>query len=143
MSGDYNASSSILALNTAFFNSSDDGDLVISWDGIKYLGVDLIPAGTLNFTELVNSDEQIHKIYYYYSLFASMSFGVILIVGYYNLALNVLGLGSYFAMNTDMEEESTSDLANDNVSTDYNLPVDTDYYYRKFKHESNVRHNRR
>lgn len=139
LSGDYNASSSILALNDAFFHSSDDGDLVIEWDGINYLGVSLIPQGSFNFTEFVSSDEQITKIYNYYRMFATASFGIILIAAYYNLALSVLGLGSYFAMNTDTEEESTSDLGNSSPQ----LESTEEYYTRKFKHESNMRYNKR
>ena len=139
LSGDYNASSSILALNDAFFNSSDDGDLVIEWDGVNYLGADLIPQGSFNFTEFVLSDEQITKIYNYYKMFATASFGIILIAAYYNLALSVLGLGSYFAMNTDTEEESTSDLGNSSPQ----LETTQEYYTRKFKHESNMRYNKR
>lgn len=139
LSGDYNASSSILALNNAFFNSSDDGDLVIEWDGVKYLGVDLIPQGSLNFTQFVSSDEQISKIYNYYKMFAIASFGIILIAAYYNLALSVLGLGSYFAMNTDTEEESTSDLGDSMPQ----FETTEEYYTRKFKHESNMRYNKR
>lgn len=139
LSGDYNASSSILALNDAFFHSSDDGDLVIDWDGVSYLGVDLIPQGSFNFTEFVSSDVQITKIYNYYKMFATASFGIILIAAYYNLALSVLGLGSYFAMNTDTEEESTSDLGNSSPQ----LESTSEYYTRKFKHESNMRYNKR
>lgn len=139
LSGDYNASSSILALNDAFFHSSDDGDLVIEWDGINYLGVSLIPQGSFNFTEFVSSDEQITKIYNYYKMFATASFGIILIASYYNLALCVLGLGSYFAMNTDTEEESTIDLGNSSPQ----LETTQEYYTRKFKHESNMRYNKR
>ena len=139
LSGDYNASSSILALNDAFFHSSDDGDLVIEWEGINYLGVSLIPQGSFNFTEFVSTDEQITKIYNYYKMFATASFGIILIAAYYNLALSVLGLGSYFAMNTDTEEETTSDLGNSSPQ----LESTEEYYTRKFKHESNMRYNKR
>lgn len=139
LSGDYNSSSSILALNDAFFHSSDDGDLVIEWNGIDYLGVDLIPQGSFNFTEFVSSDEQITKIYNYYKMFATASFGIILIAAYYNLALSVLGLGSYFAMNTDTEEESTIDLGDSSPQ----LETTQEYYTRKFKHESNMRYNKR
>ena len=113
--------------------------MVIEWDGISYLGVDLIPQGSFNFTEFVSSDEQITKIYNYYKMFATASFGIILIAAYYNLALSVLGLGSYFAMNTDTEEESTSDLGNSSPQ----LESTAEYYTRKFKHESNMRYNKR
>ena len=92
---DLGLSQDLYDLNNQFFDlfeTEQMDDFKISWDGINYQNVEIIPSGEVNFSALCRENEQIGKVKEYITLFAIVGSSLTLLKVIWNMIAAMLGL---------------------------------------------------
>ena len=130
------------------FIGYEQEDFVLSWQTIKFQGVELIPSGSINFTEFINNDEIFKKIHDIWITVETFGLIVLLANWLRQIFFDLLGINW---TGLSVEEENINGAEDIKIDYDYeNMEISEkgrkqlqEYMDRKRKNPNNKRNWRR
>lgn len=130
---DLGLSQDLYDLNNQFFDlfkTQEMNDFVISWDGVNYQDIQLIPSGEVNFSALCRENEQIGKVKEYITLFAIVGSSLTLLKVIWNMISQMLGLNETL-METDFGDSKMYTYEDNSYDVDTRAYLDAKRYNRR------------
>lgn len=130
---DLGLSQDLYDLNNQFFDlfeTQEMDDFVISWDGVNYQDIQLIPSGEVNFSALCRENEQIGKVKEYITLFAIVGSSLTLLKVIWNMISQMLGLNETL-METDFGDAKMYTYEDNSYDVDTRSYLDSKRYNRR------------
>ena len=130
---DLGLSQDLYDLNNQFFDlfeTQEMNDFVISWDGVNYQDIQLIPSGEVNFSALCRENEQIGKVKEYITLFAIVGSSLTLLKVIWNMVAGLLGLNETL-METDFGDVKMYTYEDNSYDVDTRAYLDSKRYNRR------------
>ena len=130
---DLGLSQDLYDLNNQFFDlfkTQEMNDFIISWDGVNYQNVELIPSGEINFSALCRENEQIGKVKDYITLFAIVGSSLTLLKVIWNMLAELLGL-NHTLMETDFGDAKMYTYEDNSYDVDTRAYLDSKRYNRR------------
>lgn len=130
---DLGLSQDLYDLNNQFFDlfeTQEMNDFVISWNGVNYQDVELIPSGEVNFSALCRENEQIGKVKGYITLFAIVGASLTLLKVIWNMISEMLGLNQTL-METDFGDAKMYTYEDNSYDVDTRAYLDSKRYNRR------------
>ena len=130
---DLGLSQDLYELNNQFFKlfeTEEMDDFKISWNGVNYQDVQLIPSGEVNFSALCRENEQIGKVKEYITLFAIVGASLTLLKVIWNMVSQMLGLNETL-METDFGDAKMYTYEDNSYDVDTRAYLDLKRYNRR------------
>ena len=130
---DLGLSQDLYDLNNQFFDlfqTEQMDDFKISWNGVNYQDVQLIPSGEVNFSALCRENEQIGKVKEYITLFAIVGASLTLLKFIWNMIAEMLGLNQTL-METDFGDAKMYTYEDNSYDLDTRAYLDSKRYNRR------------